>query len=454
MGAAGFVLVGFNGTATNIAFDDITETFASVPDTTTAFVASGYLIGTAAFLPLAGRITDRRGRVRMFQLGVVLFAITALLSAIAPNVWVLIGARALQSIGGALVIPASLSMVLPMFPESRRSTAVTTWAAAGPVSAAISPSVSAAVLQVSSWRWLFLLSAPLGLLVWFVGRRILRPQPVPASEGRLDAVGSVLGTVAIASLVFAIGKGTDWGWGSVAILASFAIAAASLIGFFAQSRRHPEPLIDLGLFKIHQVWMTNLANTLVSITSLSIWLVWPLYLQRVWGYSSLEVGLALTPGPVAATTMSMIGGRIADRIGPRIPIVVGSLIMVFAVGWCLFGLDPDGSYVTDFLPGIFAFGFGWGFSSPTMNSFALAAVPEPQWGSMNAAFNMLRNVAGAIGVAAAVAIVGSRDRIDLVEAFDRAYAFFLAFTVAAALVVTLAYPKTGVGSIGARGGLR
>ncbi len=441
MGAAGFVLVGFNGTATNLAFDDITETFASVPETTTAFVASGYLIGTAALLPLAGRIADRRGRVRMFQLGVLLFAVTAALSALAPNVWVLIGARVLQSIGGALVIPASLSMVLPLFPDHRRSTAVTSWAAAGPLSAAISPSVSAAILQISSWRWLFLLSAPIGVLVWLVGRRLLEEQPVASSKGRLDMVGSALGTVAIAALVFAIGKGDDWGWTSVAILISFGVAAGSLVGFFAQSRRHPEPLIDLSLFRIRQVWMTNLANTFVSVTSLAIWLVWPLYLQRVWDYSSLQVGLALTPGPIAAATMSMLGGRIADRVGHRIPIVVGSLVMVFAVGWFVFVIPPDGSYVTGFLPGIFAFGFGWGFSSPTMNSFALEAVPEPQWGSMNAAFNMLRNVAGAIGVAAAVAIVGSRDRADLIEAFDRAYVFFLVFTVAAALVVALAYPK-------------
>lgn len=435
------MLVGFNGTATNLAFDDITETFSSVPETTTAFVASGYLIGTAALLPLAGRIADRRGRVRMFQLGVLLFAITAALSAIAPNVWVLISARVLQSIGGALVIPASLSMVLPLFPEHRRSTAVTSWAAAGPLSAAISPSVSAAVLEVSSWRWLFLVSAPAGVVVWLLGKRVLEEQPIAPSKGRLDALGSVLGTIAIASMVFAVGKGDDWGWTSAAILISFALAVGSLVGFFIQSKRHSEPLIDLGLFRIRQVWMTNLANTFVSVTSLAIWLVWPLYLQRVWDYSSLQVGLALTPGPIAAATMSMLGGRIADRVGHRVPIVVGSLVMVFAVGWFAFVIPPDGTYVTGFLPGIFAFGFGWGFSSPTMNSFALEAVPEPQWGSMNAAFNMLRNVAGAVGVAAAVAIVGSRDRLDLVEAFDRAFGFFLAFTLTAAVIVLVAYPR-------------
>ena len=134
-------------------------------------------------------------------------------------------------------------------------------------------------------------------------------------------------------------------------------------------------------------------------------------------------------------------GFLDRRVGPRIPIVVGTLAMVFSVSWFVLVTEPGGGYVADFLPGIAAFGFGWGFSSPTMNSFALAAVPEPQWGSMNAAFNMLRNVAGAIGVAAAVAIVGSRDRTDIVDAFDRAFTFFLAFALAAALVVLVAYPR-------------
>lgn len=437
IGAAGFVLVGFNGTATNIAFDDITETFASVPETTTAFVASGYLVGTAAFLPLAGRIADRRGRVRIFQLGVALFAVTAVLSAIAPNVWVLIAARVLQSIGGALIIPASLSMVLPMFPDERRSTAVTTWAAAGPVSAAIAPSASAAVLAVSDWRWLFLLSAPLAGVIWLIGRRVLRETSIETSDARLDAVGSAAGTLAIAVTVLVVGKGSDWGWLSPSILLGVVLAASCLVVFFRRSLVHPEPLLDLDLFRVRDVWVANLANTLVSVTSLSIWLVWPLYLQRVWDYSSFEVGLALTPGPIAASFTSMLGGRIADRSGHRPPIVIGSLVMVFAVAWCLLAIEPDGSYVTDFLPGIAAFGFGWGLSSPTMNSHALTAVPEAQWGSMNAAFNMLRNVAGAVGVAAAVAIIGARDRVDITEAFDRAFLLFLASTSAAAVVVVL-----------------
>ena len=443
------MLVGFNSTATNIAFGDIADSFPTVPETTVAFVSSGYLIGTAAFLPIAGRIADRRGRSRMFLLGLAIFWVSSFLSSIAPSIEVLIGARVLQSIGGALVIPASLSMVLPMFPASRRSSAVATWAAAGPMSAAVAPTISAAILEISDWRWLYFVSTPVAAIVLAIGLHNLREITPPSTEGSLDYIGAALGTAGIALIVFGVGKGQDWGWSTPRIIGCFVAGGVAVVAFLAQSARHRYPVIDLSLFRERQVWMTNLANTLVSITSLSIWLVWPLYLSRVWNFSSLQVGMGLTAGPVAAATMTLVGGRIADRFGHRIPIQVGSVIMVAAVGWYLFVLNEDGSYLTSFLPGLVLFGTGWGFSSPTMNSFALAALPEATWGAMNAAFNMLRNVAGAIGVAAAVAILGPGSRPDLVEAFDRAFGFFFAFTLAAAAVVILLYPRRPVGTAGA-----
>lgn len=441
IGAAGFVLVGFNTTATNIAFDEIGLSFPSVSETTVAFVASGYLIGTAAFLPLGGRIADRLGRVKIFLIGMTIFALSSVASAIAPNVWVLIAARVLQALAGALVIPASLSMVLPLFPAARRPSAVAAWAAAGPLSAAVAPSASAALLQVSSWRWLYFLSAPLSLAVLLVGWRSLREVTPPSAEGKLDVIGTALGTTGIALIVFGVGKGKDWGWSSTLTVSCFVVSVVCVIAFLWQSRRHPEPLIDLGLFRRREVWMANMANTFISLTSLAIWLVWPLYLKRIWDFSNFEIGLALTPGPIAASVMTLAGGRVADRFGHRWPIHLGSLVMVFAVGWCWLVLNEDGSYWTSFLPGIAGFGFGWGFSSPTMNGYALEAVPEETWGAMNAAFNMLRNVAGAIGIAAAVAFIGSADRPDIIAAFDRVFAFFFVSTVTGAAVIFVFYPR-------------
>ena len=441
IGAAGYVLVGFNSTATNIAFGDITESFPTVPETTVQFVSSGYFIGTAAFLPLAGRIADRQGRARVFNIGIALFAASAALAAIAPTVWMLIGARVLQSIGGALIIPASLSMVLPLFPASRRSTAVAAWAAAGPLSAALAPSVSAAVLEIAGWRWLYFLSAPVALVILAVGVRRLTEATPPSAVGRLDMLGAALGTAGIGLVVFAVGKGRDWGWDSVETIGCFVAASLFIVAFVVQSNRHEQPMIDFSLFREQQVWMANAANSFISVCSLSIWLVWPLYLGRVWDYSNLQIGLGLTVGPVTAGLMTLVGGRVAERVGHRIPIQLGSLVMLCAVGWCWLVLDADGSYLTSFMPGIIMFGFGWGFSSPTMNSFALEAVPEQAWGTMNAAFNMFRNVAGAVGVAAAVAFVGASDRPDIIAAFDRAWAFLFTMTAIGAAITIVFFPR-------------
>ena len=180
----------------------------------------------------------------------------------------------------------------------------------------------------------------------------------------------------------------------------------------------------------------------MSITSLSIWLVWPLYLNRVWGYSNLQVGLALTVGPISAGAMTLVAGRLADRYGHHWPIVVGTAVIVVAVVWNWQVLDEDGAYMTSFVPGIALFGFGWGLSSPTMNSFALQHVPQEKWGEVNAAFNMLRNVAGAVGISVAVAILGDRNGLDVVEAFDRTFAFFTVTVVAGFIVVVLGYPRS------------
>jgi hypothetical protein len=274
-----------------------------------------------------------------------------------------------------------------------------------------------------------------------IGRRRLREVTAPDGRGRLDVVGAALGTAGIGLVVFAVGKGSDWGWGSAPIVGCFAAAVAFLAAFAAQSVRHDQPMIDFSLFRHRQVWMANAANTFISVTSLSIWLVWPLYLARVWGYSDLQIGLGLTAGPVAAGSMTLVGGRVAERFGHRIPIQVGSLGMVVAVGWCWFVLDAEGSYLTSFLPGIIFFGIGWGFSSPTMNGYALEAVPEQSWGTMNAAFNMFRNVAGAIGVAAAVAFIGERGRVDMLAAFDRAWAFLFTTTAIGAAITIVFFPR-------------
>lgn len=437
VGAAGFVLFGFNATATNLAFGDIADSFPGVSESLVSWVASGYFIASAAFLPLGGRLADRLGRRRIFNIGLIGYAVFALLSAAAPSIWVLIAGRSGQAVAGALVIPSSLAMALPDFPIHRRSSAVATWAAAGPLSAALAPSVAAALLEIGDWRLVYGLSAPLALLVFGASLLFVSRSRADQDPGRLDLVGTVLATVSIALLIVGISKSPDWGVLSPTTVAVIVGALALGAAFLRRSESHPTPLLNLSLFRIPEVAIANLANMLLSTTSLSIWLVWPLWLGRVWGYETRQIGFAITVGPLCAGTATLFGGRVADRYGHRWLMVGGSALATVAVLWSFFMFGPEPDYVREFLPTIMGFGLGWGLASPAMNSWALARVPQAAFGEVNAAFNTVRNLGGAVGVSTAVAIVGAGDRPDALAAYDRANLFFAAAIALSCLTVSI-----------------
>ena len=437
VGALGYVLFGFNSTATNLAFASIADDFNGVSETVVSWVASGYFIASAAFLPLAGRLADRLGRRRVFNGGLLGFAVTAAISAAAPTIWVLIAARTLQAVAAAMVIPASLSMALPEFPEHRRPSAVATWAAAGPLSAAIAPSAAAGLLEVSTWRVVYFVTAPAALVVLALSYRFVARSRADDVEGRLDLLGTVLATLAIGLLILAISQGTTWGWRSPPTIG--AIIASVVLGlvFLRRSLHHPTPLLDLSLFRVPEVAVANLANLAMSTTSLSIWLVWPLFLGRVWEYSNGRIGLAITAGPLCAGPASLLGGRLADRFGQRWLMIGGSALATLAVLWSWWRLGPEPDYVRDLLPSVAAFGTGWGLSNPSMNSWALSRVPQEVYGEVNASFNTIRNLGAAIGVSIAVAIIGPEDRPDVIAAYARAN-LFLATSVALSCLIVIA----------------
>ena len=424
VGAAGYVLFGFNATATNLAFGPIAETFDNISESTVSWIASSYFVASAALLPLGGRLADRMGRRRIFNLGLIGFALSACLSALAPTIWVLIAARVLQATAGALVIPASLSMVLPEFPVTRRSSAVATWAAAGPLSAAIAPSTAAGLLEVTSWRWVYFVSAPAALLTLLASYRVVAESRGDDNEGRLDLAGTALAIVSVALLIVGIGQGTEWGWTSPFTSLAIVTALAAGGAFLVRSSRHPTPLLDLALFRIPEVRIANIANFAFSMTSLAIWLVWPLWMSRIWGYSTAKVGLAITVGPMTAGPAALLGGRLADRYGQRWLMIIGSAISTAAVLWIAVKLGPEPNYVITFLPGIAGFGLGWGLSNPSQNSYALSNVPTAVFGEVNAVFNTARNLGAALGIALAIAIIGAEDRAAVVDAYRRSFFFF------------------------------
>lgn len=421
----GTVLVGFNSTASNLALDSIRDSFAGATASDVGWGIAGFMIGTAAFLPLAGRLADRIGRKRIFQIGLALFALSAVFSAIAPTVWTLNLARVLQAVSGAAILPASLSLVLPLFPESRRTTAVGLWSASGPLAAVVAPQVSTLMLEAASWRVLYFVSAPIAALLFIVGWRVLSEQPIPPKRQRLDIVGATAGTVALLAIVTPLMQGRDWGLLSPVALALMGVGVVALAVFVFNSLRHAEPLLNLHLLRRRSVWVTQLANFLVGLSSQSLWLLWPLFLFNVWNYGKPAVGLALTLGPITAGFATITFSRLGERWNEIGLCRTGAALQIASTGWMVLTLGTTPNYWFIMAPSIALFGLGWGMCVPLLNSVALKAVPEKYFGEVSGLFNTLRYASAAIGIAALFAVLTEDSGAGSLIYYQRALVFFL-----------------------------
>lgn len=444
--AAGSVLVSFNSTATNIAFDDLTRSFPGYSQNVVSWTSSGFFIGLAGFMLVGGRLADRNGRRRVFRLGMVGFIVSALLSALAPTIWLLITARVLQAIAGALVLPASLALILPEFPKERHGTAVGVWAATSPIASAFAPSAAAAMLEFASWRWLYFLTAPIAGIALLAGWRLLRESKADSSPGRLDLVGVTEGTVGITLLVFAVSQGPAWGWTHPLVIASVVAVAILLPLFFVQSRRHPAPLLNLTLFAEKPVWTANLANFLIHVAGMSSWLMWPLYMSRVWGWDKFTIGLALTPGPIFSGITTTLAGRLSDKYGYTVMLRLGSAILVTGMAWEWYAIGPGANYFTSLFPVIAAMGAGWAMVSPQLNGALLKHVHPNFWGEANASFNTVRNVAAALGITIAVGLIGDATGEGAAGAFEPLWVFYVVAMALMALVVWFLVPTGSTSS--------
>ena len=434
------MLTSINVTGTNIAFPSIEADFSGTPRSTLAWALSGYSIVLAAFMVVGGRVADRRGRRRVFYMGVATFLVGSLLCAGAPVAGAFIAGRIIQGLGGAFIVPSSLAMVLPLFPASRRTSAVASWAASGSVGAAIAPSLSAVVVDLTSWRVVYLLAVPVIVGIFIAGPRLLEESSAPASNVRLDVLGVFIGTVGLGCLALGIIQGPGWGWRDGRTIAAAVSALVLLPTFIFRSLHHPAPLLDLRMFKVRTVWSANLANLFMSMTGLSIWFIWPLFLTQIWGYSLLKAGLAITPGPVSSAVIGLMAGRLADRHGPRVLITVGSLFPIMALLWMAWRFGPEHHYLTVFLPATILFSLGFGFTFSPLNGAALKGVSPAAFGQVNAAFNTVRNLGAGLGVAIVVALIGNARPIPFAR-FDHTY-FLLAFIgVVPVIVIWFFYPR-------------
>ncbi|MFB7931394.1 MFS transporter [Streptomyces sp. NPDC056039] len=383
------------------------------------WTVNAYMVTLAGLILLGGALGDRFGRRKVFVVGVVWFAVASLLCGIAPNAGVLIAARALQGVGGALLTPGSLALIQASFHPDDRGRAVGLWSGFGGVGAAIGPFVGGWLVDGPGWRWVFLLNVPLALVCVPVALRHVPESGGDEARGRFDVLGAVLGAVALALLTYAlIEAGGEGGW-PVAVSAVAGVAAA--VAFVVVERRRAEPMMPPDIFASRQFTAVNLVTLCVYAALGGFFFLATLQLQVVVGYSALAAGTALLPTTVLMLLLSARSGELADRIGPRIPLTVGPLLC--SAGMLLMlRVGPGASYWADVLPALVVLGVGMVTLVAPLTATVLGSVSVVRAGLASGINNAAARAAGLVAVAALPLLAGMGE-----EAYREPAAFDTAF---------------------------
>ncbi|TXS57791.1 MFS transporter [Streptomyces sp. t39] len=360
------------------------------------WTVNAYMLTLAGLILLGGALGDRYGRRRIFVLGVVWFAVGSLLCGVAPTGEVLVAARALQGIGGALLTPGSLALIQAGFHPDDRARAVGLWSGLGGVGAAIGPFVGGWLVDGPGWRWVFLLNVPLAVLCVIVALRHVPESRDPDASGRFDVLGAVLGAAALGLVTYALIDGA-WGAG----LAGLAVGTA----FVLVEARRPDPMLPLSLFRIRLFTAVNLVTLCVYAAFGGFFFLIALQLQVVAGYSALGAGTALLPTTLLMLLLSARSGELGERIGPRIPLTAGPLLC--AAGMLLtLRIGEDASYPVDVLPALLVLGLGMVTLVAPLTATVLASVDTARAGIASGINNAAARAAGLIAVAALPLLVG------------------------------------------------
>ncbi|WP_131769383.1 MFS transporter [Candidatus Protofrankia datiscae] len=373
------------------------------------WVVTAYTLTLAGLLLVAGDLGDRYGRRRIFLIGVVWFVVASLLGAVASSAPVLVGARALQGVGAALLTPGSLAILEASFVPEDRSRAIGAWSGLGGVATAIGPFLGGWLVQAVSWRLIFVINVPVAAAVLAVAWWHVPESRDPQVTGRVDVAGGLLVTLGLVGLTYGLIEGPSSGWTSPPVLATLVGGAVALGVFVGRERRTPAPMLPLALFASTQFTATNVVTFAVYGALGGTLFLLPIQLQQVSGYSALQAGMSLLPLTAIMLALSARSGALATRIGPRLQMSVGPFLV--GTGLALLArIGPSGDYLTEVLPAVVVFGLGLATTVAPLTSTVLAAAPARHAGIASAVNNDVARAAGLIAVAvlpAAAGITGS-----------------------------------------------
>ncbi|MEU6667126.1 MFS transporter [Streptomyces sp. NPDC046727] len=386
------------------------------------WTVNAYMVTLAGLILLGGSLGDRYGRRKIFVLGVVWFAVASLLCGLAPTSAVLIAARALQGIGGALLTPGSLALIQASFHPDDRSRAVGLWSGFGGIGAAVGPFLGGWLVAGPGWRWVFLLNVPLALLCVPVAlRHVPESSGGKGAQGRFDVLGAVLGALSLALLTYALIEART---GSLAVTLTTVAGCAAAVAFVYVEKHRRDPMLPPDIFASRQFTAVNLVTLCVYAAFSGFFFLTALQLQVVAGYSPLAAGTALLPTTVLMLLFSSRSGALADRTGPRLPLTVGPLLCAVAM-LLMLRVGKDADYLTDVLPAVLVMGAGMVVLVAPLTATVLASVDTARAGLASGINNAAARAAGLVAVAALPLLAGMgpeayRSPTAFDAAFDRA----------------------------------
>jgi EmrB/QacA subfamily drug resistance transporter len=434
-------MVVLDATIVNVALPSIQKDLG-LSEANLQWIINAYTLVFGGFLLLGGRAGDLLGRKRVFLIGLVVFTTASLLNGLASTSGMLIGFRALQGLGAALISPAALSIISTTFAEGKeRAKALGVWAAIAIGGSAVGLVLGGALTQAFSWPWIFFVNVPVGIAAFLLALRFVPESKDEHAHKSYDIGGAATVTGGLMALVFAIVKAETAGWGAAVTIGFFALAAILLVSFVFIELRSREPLVRLSIFRTRSLTTANVTMFLVASGMFAMFFFNTLYIQRVLGYGPLEAGVAFLPFTAGIMVSAGIASNFAPRIGVRPVAAVGMLLTI--VGMLGFGRMPvDGSYLSDVLPAMILASLGMGAVFMPLTLVATTGLKDEDQGLASGLFNTSQQIGGALGLAILSTIAAGRTHgsssAALVHGFHYAFvgaACFVAFALLAMLAL-------------------
>ncbi len=422
----GLFMILLDGTIVNIAIPHI-QSYYDTTYSNIEWVMNAYILAFAVLLVPMGRFGDLWGRRKLFLAGMVLFTLGSLACGLAPNIYLLIAFRVLQGVGGAAMMPSTLSIIAAVFAPDKRGAAMGVWGGVSGLASGLGPVIGGIIIQYvtwptvdGSWRWIFLVNIPVGVVGVLLTLRLVPESKNPTAVESLDLPGVGLLSISLFALTFALIEGQNYGWASGAIIGLFVGAAVAFVVFYVWEHRVKQPLIDFSLFRSLNFSAGNATGLLLSAAMMGAFFTIPIFLQSVLGFSAIKAGLVMAPMSVVIIFAAPVAGMLSDRLGSKWIVAVGMFLLALGLAW-MAGLIPgvekidpqttSGSLLVPFLIS----GIGIGFAVAPVTSAVMATAPRDRVGNASGVLSTMRQVGSLLGIAVLGAVLQNRVTANITD---------------------------------------